>query len=335
MFGGGFVSPGNAFGLPGVSTTFVANEEWDDCFGGSFTESVPADFASSNPAAATCDSTGNATGVAPGSAFISATWHYFSNRVVGDPYTYECYTEEGNYEADAVCDIGDMIGFVNSPTVPSDGNAVTSGQQFSFSLQVRHSDGTTATEADGSATFSVSGGQGTGETIPSGINIAQGTGAINVTLKKVLQTGDSGRTFHSTFSFGGGSTNADGSFNVYFPVTMDTERWKNCNFTSCPNLGSYFCTTSCAGGFPQQTEFMAVTSNTACNKNVKIYVPSTQRSKSSVVKDVGPSTNNTYWLTGNMPSIGGCLTDILMDSLGVSNGCNPNHGQASILWRFN
>jgi hypothetical protein len=106
-----------------------------------------------------------------------------------------------------------MIGFVNSPTVPADGNAITSGQQFSFSVQVRHSDGTTATEANGNATFSVSGGQGTGESVPSGISISQGTGSINVTLKKVLQTGDSSRNFTSTFSWNTGTTSADGHFN--------------------------------------------------------------------------------------------------------------------------
>jgi len=335
VFAGGFVSPGSVFRLAGASTTFVANEQWQDCFGSTFTGAAPATFASSNPEVATCDSAGNATGVGTGSAFISAVWHYFSNRVVGDPYTYQCYTEEGNYEADAVCDIGYMVGFVDSPTVPGDGNAITSGQRFSFRLEVRHPDNTRALETDGSATFTVSGGQTTGEIVPSGINIVAGAGAIDVTLRKVLQTGDSGRTYHSTFSWGGGSTNTSGDFNVYFPVTMDTERWKNCNFTACPNLGSYFCTTACAGGFAQQTEFMAVTSNTACNKNVKIWVPSTGRGSTSAIKDVGPSTNNTYWLSGDMPTIGGCLTEVLMTNLGVSNGCNPNHGQASILWRFN
>ena len=62
MFAGGFMSPGGAFGLPGATTTFVANEQWQDCWGSLFTGTAPAVYSSNNPAAATCDSAGHAEG---------------------------------------------------------------------------------------------------------------------------------------------------------------------------------------------------------------------------------------------------------------------------------
>src|SRR5437868_12273197 len=102
---------------------------------------------------------------------------------------------------------------------------------------------------------------------------------------------------------------------------MDIERWKNCNFASCPNLGSYFCTTACvSGGFSAPTEFIALTSN-ACGHAVTIKNTANGILRDTTVQDLGPSTGNAYWNTGMIPSIGGCISDSLADFLGVSYGC--------------
>ncbi len=235
---------------------------------------------------------------------------------------------------EAVCDIGSLVASVVSPTVPADGDAITAGQQFSFRVEAKHPNGQRATEVDGNATLSISGGAATGEVIPGGIQVVAGAGTADITLQRVINTGDAGRSYTSSLTSGGGVATATGIIKVYFSVTMDAERWKNCNFVSCPNLGSYFCQTACnPNGFSQPTEFISLTAN-ACGSQVRIFNPANSRGSTSSVRDLGPTTNNAYWLTGNRPAIGGCLTEVLMDSLGIANGCNPNHGQATVLWRF-
>ncbi len=42
VFAGGFMSPAGAFGFAGAITTFVATEEWQDCFGTPFSAPAPA-----------------------------------------------------------------------------------------------------------------------------------------------------------------------------------------------------------------------------------------------------------------------------------------------------
>lgn len=338
MFAGGFVSPGGVFGFTGASTTFVANEQWQDCWGSLFTGAAPAVFSSSNPAVATCDAGGNATGVGPGSASIIATWHYFSNRPSGDPYTPQCFTEEGDTSAEALCDIGSLVQFVVSPSVSGDGDAVIAGQRFSFRVEARRPDGTRATEVDGNAAFNVEGTAGSGEVIPGEINIVAGAGSADITLQKVLHTGDAGRTYHVTLLWGGGSANVGGTFNVYFSVTMDVERWKNCNFLNCPNLGSYFCMRGCDPftGFSAPTSFVSLPDNSACGAFVRVVNAETGQFGGTNVSDIGPAPlGNRYWLTGNTPSgIGGCLSDNFATLLGIDNGCNPNHGEGRVYWRF-
>jgi hypothetical protein len=117
---------------------------------------------------------------------------------------------------------------------------------------------------------------------------------------------------------------------------MDVENWKNCDFASCPNLGSYFCQTACGatqGVYAEPTEFMALTAN-ACHSNIRVVNPANGNAESTAAEDVGPTTNNAYWTSGTMPNLGGCVTDALADTLGISHGCNPNHGQATVYWRF-
>lgn len=165
------------------------------------------------------------------------------------------------------------------------------------------------------------------------VTMSQGVGRTTIVLKVVDNT-PSATCCRSYALNATGATAGAGAAKVWFPVKMDIERWKNCGFQSCPSLGSYFCTTSCAGGFSQPTSFVALTAN-ACNSALMIRNTVNGSTQSTSVKDVGPTTNNPYWNTGNLPTIGGCITDVLADALGVSNGCNPGpFGQATVIWRF-
>lgn len=128
---------------------------------------------------------------------------------------------------------------------------------------------------------------------------------------------------------------------VWFQVTMDVEFWKNCNFTSCPNVGSYFCQTACrTGGFPNKTEFVGLTSR-VCGSGLLVKAMTGSgwsATSSTTVEECGPipGCTDNYWNTGAVPSSGGCLSDLLATNLGISNGCNGStpFGRAAVLWRF-
>ncbi len=105
MFVGGFLSPDRVTGFIGEVTSFIANEQIQDCFGTPFTYPTGATFTSSNPSVASCDANGTTIAVGLGSAIITGTWHYFSNRPSGDFQTPQCFTEEGDTSADASCDV--------------------------------------------------------------------------------------------------------------------------------------------------------------------------------------------------------------------------------------
>jgi hypothetical protein len=56
--------------------------------------------------------------------------------------------------------------------------------------------------------------------------------------------------------------------------------------------------------------------------------------------DVGATRD--YWLTGSVPSLGGCISDLLASDLGYANygcggtgGCTPYGGPINVYWRFN
>jgi hypothetical protein len=86
-------------------------------------------------------------------------------------------------------------------------------------------------------------------------------------------------------------------------------------------------------GFSTPFPFVALTAN-VCGANLIIRNSQNGATQSTTVLDLGPSTNRPYWNDGNIPSIGGCISDSLADQLGVSYGCNPNVGQGSVVWRF-
>jgi hypothetical protein len=118
---------------------------------------------------------------------------------------------------------------------------------------------------------------------------------------------------------------------------MDVERWKNCNFVSCPNLGSYLCQTAYTNGYSAPTAFVAVTASDRTNLyNNTVTVRYGSARATTFIGDAGPTLGNYYWNTGTPPSIGGCLSDLLATNLGVSNGCSGStpYGSATVFWRF-
>jgi hypothetical protein len=149
------------------------------------------------------------------------------------------------------------------------------------------------------------------------------------------------------------SANASGTVfypRVYWHVTMDVEFWKNCGFVSCPNAGSYYCKTSCqTGGFSSPTAFVAITQSGLCGTGIVLQAGGGQAS--TTIQDCGPTAgggcSNPYWFNGNIPSIGGCMTDLLYQNLGLGNlgctssGCSnacvngaPNVTKPAVYWRF-
>jgi hypothetical protein len=131
-------------------------------------------------------------------------------------------------------------------------------------------------------------------------------------------------------------------FYVYWQVTMDEEVWHNCNVTTCPDSGAYACQTACdPSGLPQNSKFIAITQSGLCNKGIRVEArPPSGGSWSSLtsttIQDCGPASgggcSNPYWFNGNIPTMGGCLSDALMGALGISHTCST--GQATVLWRF-
>lgn len=123
--------------------------------------------------------------------------------------------------------------------------------------------------------------------------------------------------------------------------SMDVDRWKNCGFTSCPNPGSYVCQTACGPGLTQPTAFVSLTSTGLCNLGIKVGNPANGMTQLTTVREVGPRTTDSYWNTGVIPvfnpnnkpaTLGGCLSDVLMNNLGIPNGCTS--GEQEVFWRF-
>lgn len=168
-----------------------------------------------------------------------------------------------------------------------------------------------------------------GESISSNpVSLTNGAGTTQIVLRAV--GGDNCCRQYVLTALGADS--GTGFIKVWFAVTMDVERWKNCDFVSCPNLGSYFCTTACIpNGLSQRTAFVALTATRLCSRGVLVRNPSNGITQSTAVQDVGPRTNDPCWNTGNVPifdpnnrtaTLGGCLSERLADSLGVANGCS-------------
>ena len=338
-----FCDPPGVEGLPQASTRFRAFQSNADCHGNFYAPFLvtPEFWSSSDPSIASVDGTGFATALSFGSTGIQASWTAY-NFAHGGPEVCDvnpedcdnCIETAVTAVADAFCDVAGIRGRVVSPPVSNDGDAVIAGQQFTLEAEIITPAGVRARSFSGNAALAFEGfGQIQGENLPTGVTLTEGAGTTTVNLRAVTATGRPGRNYELTFTDGAGTTHFSGLVKVYFSIRMDVERWKNCGFVSCPNLGSYFCTTACQqGGFSQQTKFVALTASTC---DTSLIIINGQNSEVAQVKDVGPQTNNSYWTTGNFPTIGGCITDVLADALGVQNGCNPGpFGQANILWRF-
>jgi hypothetical protein len=231
----------------------------------------------------------------------------------------------------------ELVGVFTS-SVPGDDNAIISGQAFTLQIQARVP-GSNPPRVVASFNNPVTVSFGTlvaGESVSqSPVQMSQGLGQTTVVIKVI--DGSTSPSCCRTYALAAsGATPTTAQVRVWFPATMDIERWKNCNFSSCPNLGSYFCTSSCVTqGFSSPFPFVALTAD-VCGANILIKNRDITSAPivATTVLDVGPSTNSPYWNTGSIPSLGGCISDSLATQLGVSFGCNPNVGQGNMLWRF-
>jgi hypothetical protein len=232
---------------------------------------------------------------------------------------------------------------VLNPPVSGDGNAVISGQQFTLQIEAINPNTNQRdsnynrdvavilldpTAIPGEMPQTAQPGDGL-------IRLNQGLGTIQMLIRVVPGTTSS----RLVMLHGANANDTNVLINVWFSVSMDIERWKDCDFTSCPNLGSYFCTTACeTGGFSQPTAFVALTTRATevCDRAVLIRNRDSGTTQATTVQDVGPRTNDPYWNTGTIPVLGGCVSDRLADNLGVPNGCRGTtpFGRASVLWRF-
>jgi len=299
-------------------------------------EAVPANCAgSSDPSVASCGGDGVAANNEGTATITGRTTDSY-------PTTETCSTtEQLQRGAGLTVFRPELVGSVPQPLVSGDGDATISGQMFTFKIQAVKP-GTNPPQVVSSYNQIVSldfplGAPIQGESgFPAQVQLSGGQANTQVVLK-IVQDTLRGRIYTIT---GNGATAGSGIVNVWFSVGMDIERWKNCNFAGCPNLGSYFCTTACvSSGFAQPTSFIALTAR-VCNSSVIVRFanPSTQvtTTRTTTVQDVGPQTNNAYWNTGSIPSIGGCLSEVLATDLGVDNGCRGTtpYGHGTVLWRF-
>jgi len=221
------------------------------------------------------------------------------------------------------------------PPVSGDGAATISGRQFTFQVEaINSSTGNRDTSFNGQVSVNFPAGSTliSGESVsPNPISLNNGVGTAQVVLKAVSDT-STGKDYTLDASQG---LSGNGHINIWFSAGMDVERWENCNFTGCPNPGSYICKSACAGAFKQKAEFIALPATHVCHKAVLVRNAAKLVTRPTTIEDVGPTTKNPYWNTGSIPSRAGCITDLLADVLGVKNGCNPGpYGHATILWRF-
>jgi hypothetical protein len=327
-----YLTPSSSVGPVGGTAQFQSMERRQDCHGvlyGPYDRTSTSTWHSDNTTVFTV-SAGTVSCLQPGSGNVTAQ---FSATI----YTLNCFQQTTNPTVGGPVQVymPQLVGVI-SPLVSGDADSAISGQAFTLQIEARVPNSNQVVASFNrpvTVTFPTP-DLISGESISQNpVSMTQGVGRATVVLKVIDNTPSISCCRTYTLSVTTGATPGTGAVKVWFPVTMDIERWKNCNFSSCPNLGSYVCTTACGGGLSVPTEFIALTSN-ACNSAVIVRNTANGASQSTTVHDVGPTTGNAYWHTGSIPSIGGCVSDKLADTLGVSYGCNPNVGQASVLWRF-
>jgi len=319
----------------GETVNLRAREIDTACYGYTEPYTHPANWGSQNDPVATFPNYDAVLhGVNFGTTQIGASW----DAPIWYPFYDCCEFQSNTANPTTDADVAGIRAYVTNPPFSGDGDAVVSGQQFSLLAEIVKPSGERVTSFNGNASFFIEGGTlVSGETVPTGISLSNGAGSTDIIFKAVPNTGVAGRSYHVTFSSGSSSTNFGGFFNLYFSVTMDVERWKNCDFVNCPNFGSYFCARGCDPftGFLEPTSFITLPDGTACGAAVRVVNAATRQFGGTNVSDIGPAPlGNRYWLTGNTPSMGGCLSDNFATLIGIDNGCNPNRGEGRVYWRF-
>jgi hypothetical protein len=250
---------------------------------------------------------------------------------------------------------------ITSGGVANDSQGVVAKQAFNLRITAQNGLGATDTNLNGDVAFTLAGINATlGESAPSTVYFSAGVTNASVTI--VLASGTESNPSSQCKIFVGDDSSATDFYPwVYWKVTMDVERWKNCGFTGCtynsngcanPN-GSYYCTVASGcgpgcttsnknqpQGYSSQTAFVALPYAGLCGTGIVLeasHGSSWSFLTSTTVGDIGPgSKTDDYWFTGGIPTMGGCLSDLLASNTGISKGCNPGpYGQATVLWRFN
>jgi hypothetical protein len=274
-------------------------------------------------------------GVAAGSATITAlhsdyNWYYNS-------YTHSCNSSLIQRGASSTCNVERLQSFnivVESTPVTNEVNSVVSGQSAQINVQAIDTLGGVFNLYTGTVHFSST---DTAAALPADYTFTSadnGAHMFNITLKSFSATS---ATRDLTVKDNAAAISTTQNINLWFNVFMDVERWKNCNFVSCPNLGSYLCQTAYTNGYSAPTAFVAVTASDRTNLyNNTVTVRYGSARATTFIGDAGPTLGNYYWNTGTPPSIGGCLSDLLATNLGVSNGCSGStpYGSATVFWRF-
>src|SRR5262245_10697735 len=110
--GGGYYAsrllPGSVVGIPGGTTTFLAQQQDSTCHGFPMSwynvGATGVSFSSYNGTMATIDSLGNATAVAPGTTNLRATWDA-GGIWYSDPYEGGCRLEPRTADCTASCEV--------------------------------------------------------------------------------------------------------------------------------------------------------------------------------------------------------------------------------------
>jgi hypothetical protein len=331
---GAYLTPGSSVGPMGGTAQFSAMEQRQDCRGtvfGPYNRTSNSTWSSSNTSVFTV-SGGLVSCLQPGSGTVTAQ---FQATVYGQWCAPISIYPRASGPVQVY--IPQLVGVFTS-LVSGDDSATISGQAFALQIEARVPGSNPPSVVAGfsnpvTVTFP-SPSLISGESISvNPVPMSQGVGHTNIVLR-IVDSGGSASCCRSYTLTATSATPGGGLVKIWFPVQMDIERWKNCGFQSCPNLGSYFCTSACSGGFSQPTSFVALTGTGVCNKSVRIRNTDNGSAQTTTVQDFGP-TNSPYWNTGNIPTTGGCITEVLANALGVPNGCSPGPvGRANVIWRF-
>jgi hypothetical protein len=333
-----YLTPGSSVGPMGGTAQFSSMEQRQDCRGtifGPYNRTSDSTWSSSDTNVFSVSSSGVVSCLQPGSGTVTAQ---FQATVYGQFCAPISITQRPGGPVSVfrlrISVSGSSIHFDDSDA----GASIVAGEGFAIMVDAVDANGNLIALGNPvQISTSASRTLGTGEIgVPSSfvLGVSGHYDSPGIVLNRVNAT-QSGTSYR--FSPVGGGFK-DFFLFTYFRVTMDVERWKNCGFTGCPNPGSYVCQTACGPGLAQPTAFVSLTSTGLCNLGIKVGNPTNGMTQLTTVREVGPRTTDSYWNTGAIPvfnpnnkpaTLGGCLSDVLMNNLGIPNGCSSGEQEYS------